>query len=136
MDETDERNIHRRRPQSVGGYGMRVTEGRMVKDGYPLAYAEGFDDGCHSGNKAGGSLFDEFRKDVSRFARENQYAQEWSDGFRQCESQQEATQRQMRIAVEQQKLVEQRKASEREAQYHLEHQVLKGVDTTNFKYLK
>ena len=108
----------------------------MVKDGYPLAYAEGFDDGCHSGNKAGGSLFDEFRKDVSRFARESQYAQGWSDGFRQCESQQEATQRQMRIAVEQQKLIEQRKANEREAQYHLEHQVLKGVDTTNFKYLK
>lgn len=25
----------------------------MIKEGYPLSYAEGFDDGCHSGNKAG-----------------------------------------------------------------------------------
>ncbi|WP_078118483.1 hypothetical protein [Thiosocius teredinicola] len=108
----------------------------MVKKGYPLVYAEGFDDGCHSGNKAGGSLFDEFRKDVGRFSRESNYAQGWSDGFRQCESQQEAAQRQMRIAVEKQKLAEQRKAGERAAQYHLERQVLKDVDTSNLKYLK
>ena len=108
----------------------------MIKDGYPLAYAEGFDDGCHSGNKAGGSFFDEFKKDVARFSLESEYAQGWSDGFRQCESQQEATQRQMRVAIEQQKLVEQRKASERAEQYHLERQLLKGIDTSNFKYLE
>ncbi|MCB1894407.1 MAG: hypothetical protein KDF95_04005 [Rhodocyclaceae bacterium] len=108
----------------------------MVKEGYPLAYAEGFDDGCHSGNKAGGSLFDEFRKDVPRFSREREYAQGWSDGFRQCESQQEATQRQMRIAVEKQKLAEQRKSSERAEQYHLERQVLKGIDTSGLEGLK
>lgn len=116
--------------------GCATQKETMLEEGYPLAYAEGFDDGCHSGNKAGGSLFDEFRKDVARFSRESEYAQGWSDGFRQCESKQEATQRQIRIAIEQQKLAEQRKANEREAQYHLERQVMKGVDTSNFKYLK
>ncbi len=34
----------------------------MIKQGYPLAYADGFDDGCHSGNKTGGSMFEEFKK--------------------------------------------------------------------------
>jgi hypothetical protein len=116
--------------------GCATQQETMLKEGYPLSYVEGFDDGCHSGNKAGGSLFDDFKKDVTRFSLESEYAQGWSDGFRQCESQQEATQRKIRIAVEQQKLVEQRKASEREAQYHLERQVIKGVDTSNFKYLK
>ena len=29
----------------------------MIDQGYPLAYADGFDDGCHSGHKAGGNLF-------------------------------------------------------------------------------
>ena len=67
----------------------------MIKQGYPLAYAEGFDDGCHSGNRAGGSLFDEFKKDVRRFEADKQYAQGWSDGFRQCETEQEAIQRNM-----------------------------------------
>ena len=71
----------------------------MIKEGYPLSYAEGFDDGCHSGNKAGGSLFDQFKKDTRRFEQDSQYAQGWSDGFRQCESQQEATQRQTRLAI-------------------------------------
>lgn len=108
----------------------------MVKQGYPLAYAEGFDDGCHSGNKAGGSLFDQFKKDVGRFDRDSQYAQGWSDGFRQCESEQEAIQRQTRMALEQQKLNEQRKQNQLNEQYRLEHEALKGVDTSNFKYLK
>lgn len=108
----------------------------MIKEGYPLAYADGFDDGCHSGNKAGGSLFDQFKKDVRRFESDSQYAQGWSDGFRQCESQQEAIQRQTRMAIEQQKLTEQRKQNKLQEQYHLEREVLKGVDTSNFKYLK
>ena len=108
----------------------------MIKEGYPLSYAEGFDDGCHSGNKAAGSLFDQFKKDIKRFESDSQYAQGWSDGFRQCESQQEAIQRQTRMAIEQQKLTEQRKQSDFQRQYHLEKQALEGVDTTNFKYLK
>ena len=103
----------------------------MIKEGYPLSYAEGYDDGCHSGRKAGGSLFDQFKKDVRRFEADHQYAQAWSDGFRQCESEQEAIQRNMRISIEQQKLNEQRKQNDYSRTYHLE-----GVDTSNFKYLK
>jgi hypothetical protein len=30
----------------------------MIKKGYPVAYAGGFEDGCHSGKKVGGSLFE------------------------------------------------------------------------------
>ena len=108
----------------------------MVKEGYPLAYAEGFDDGCHSGHKAGGNMFEQFKKDVRRFDSDTEYAQGWSDAFRQCESEQEAIERQTRMAIEQQQLLEQRKQNKLNEQYHLEKQVLKGVDTSNFKYLK
>lgn len=81
----------------------------MLKQGYNLSYANGFDDGCHSGNAAGGSMFDTFKKDTNKFGKDNQYSQGWSDGFRQCEYKQEAIQRQVRIGIEQQKLREQKK---------------------------
>ena len=116
--------------------GCVTQKETMIKQGYPLSYAEGFDDGCHSGNKAGGSLFDQFKKDVRRFESDTKYAQGWSDGFRQCESQQESIQRQTRMAIEQQKLSEQKKQNDLQEQYHLESEALKGVDTSNFKYLK
>ncbi len=108
----------------------------MVNQGYPLAYAEGYDDGCHSGKQAGGSMFDQFKKDVRRFDSDHDYAQGWSDGFRQCETEQEAMQRQMRMAIEQQQLNEQREQNILQKQYHLEKEALEGVDTSNFKYLK
>jgi uncharacterized protein YceK len=108
----------------------------MLKQGYPVAYADGFDDGCHSGKKAGGSYFDQFKKDVNRFESDNKYAQGWSDGFRQCESEQEAIQRQIRMSIEQQELTEQRKNNQLLKQRHLEHEVLKGVDTDSLKNLK
>ena len=81
----------------------------MIKQGYPLAYADGFDDGCHSGNKAGGSMFDQFKKDVRRFESDSQYSQGWSDGFRQCETEQERLQRHIRIGIEQKIPMEQKK---------------------------
>ena len=108
----------------------------MIQQGYPLAYADGFDDGCHSGKKAGGSLFDQFKKDVNRFESDDQYAQGWSDGFRQCETEQEALQRQIRMGIEQQSLAEQKKHNHWEEQRHLEREVLKGVDTDSLKNLK
>lgn len=111
------------------------TKEDMVAKGYPLHYAEGFDDGCHSGNKAAGSLFDEFSKDVMRFGSDTEYAQGWSDGFRQCESEQAAMQRQMRMAIEQQKLNEQRKANDRSKKYHLEKQALEEIDTSGLENL-
>jgi hypothetical protein len=108
----------------------------MVDQGCPLAYAQGFDDGCHSGQKAGGSLFDEFRKDVNRFEQDAKYAQGWSDGFRQCESQQEALDRQIRMSLEAQRLDEERKEHERQELRHLEREAMKGVDTNSLKNLK
>lgn len=108
----------------------------MVAKGYPADYADGFDDGCHSGHKAGGNLFDEFRKDVERFARDDRYAQGWSDGFRQCESEQEALDRQTRMALQRQRLIEaQAQRHERDTR-HLEREVLKGVDTRGLEILK
>ena len=62
--------------------GCATQKEIMLKQGYPLSYAEGFDDGCHSGHKAGGSLFDQFKKDINRFESDLKYAQGWSDGFR------------------------------------------------------
>ena len=108
----------------------------MLQQGYPLAYVEGFDDGCHSGNKAGGSLFDQFTKDVNRFESEKQYAQGWSDGFRQCETEQEALQREIRMSIERQQLSEARKNNELQEQYHLENQIFKDVDTESLKALE
>ena len=116
--------------------GCVTQKETMIKQGYPLAYAEGFDDGCHSGYKAGGNMFEHFKKDTRRFDHDRQYAQGWSDGFRQCESEQEAIQRQTRMTMEQQRLIEQRKQYKLEQQYHLEREVLRDVDTSNFKYLK
>jgi hypothetical protein len=116
--------------------GCATQKETMLKEGYPLSYADGFDDGCHSGNQAGGSLFDQFKKDIGRFDNDKDYAQGWSDGFRQCETKQEAIQRQTRMAVENQRLIEARKQSSWEEQRHLEREVMKNVDVESLKYLK
>ncbi len=108
----------------------------MVKQGYPLAYADGFDDGCHSGKKAGGSMFEQFKKDVNRFQKDSQYSQGWSDGFRQCETEQEALQRQMRMGMEQQRLMEEKKHNDWEEKRHLETEMFKGIDTRGLENLK
>ncbi|MDW2111436.1 hypothetical protein R7P81_29100, partial [Vibrio sp. 2089] len=72
---------------------------------------------------------------ISRFNSDKKYAQGWSDGFRQCESEQEAIERQTRITIEQQKLIEQRKANERSETYLLEKHALEGVDTSGLESL-
>ncbi len=73
----------------------------MIASGAALsqAYRDGFDDGCHSGRQAAGSLFDQFRKDLSRFNANGDYAQGWSDAYRQCEREEEALELQMRSAA-------------------------------------
>jgi len=81
-------------------------------------------------------MFDQFKKDVIRFEKDNKYAQGWSDGFRQCETEQEATQRQIRMAIEQQRLMEEKKHNDWEEQRHLESEVMKGIDTSKLKNLK
>jgi len=92
----------------------------MVQEGHSLAYAEGFDDGCHSGKKAGGNMFESFKKDENRFAKHGKYTQGWSDGFRQCENEQEAMDRQIRMSMEQQRLNEERKHNKKMDTYYLD----------------
>ncbi len=116
--------------------GCTSQKERMIQQGYPLPYADGFDDGCHSGNKAGGSLFDQFKKDVNRFGADSKYSQGWSDGFRQCETEQEALQRQIRMGVEQQRLLEEKNRNDWEEQRHLEREVMKGINTRGLENLK
>lgn len=36
--------------------GCMSQKERMIKQGYPLSYADGFDDGCHSGKKKPGVI--------------------------------------------------------------------------------
>ena len=117
-------------------WGCVSQRDAMVQQGYPLSYADGFDDGCHSGKKAGGSMFDQFKKDVRRFQTDKQYAQGWSDGFRQCETEQEAMDRQTRMGMEQQRLLEEKKHNDWEEQRHLEREVMKGIDTRGLENLK
>ena len=73
---------------------------------------------------------------MNRFDSEKQYAQGWSDGFRQCETEQEALQREIRMSIERQQLSEARKNNELQDQYHLENQIFKDVDTESLKALE
>lgn len=101
----------------------------MIEQGYPAAYAQGFEDGCHSGKKAAGSYFDEFRKDVRRFDSDGEYAQGWSDAYRQCETQEEALERQVRTA-------QTLNAINQKHDDDFARRVLKGIDTSGLKDLK
>jgi hypothetical protein len=51
------------------------------------ASADGYMDGCDSGVATQG-VFGRYRKDDVRFGSDPQYAQAWSEGFRQCEQEQ------------------------------------------------
>jgi len=112
--------------------GCVSTSESMKEQGYPAAYADGFEDGCHSGKKAGGSYFDKFKKDVKRFNADKEYAQGWTDSFRQCETEQEALDRKVRMNIEWQKMNNERKDN-------LEHDALKSlgdIDTSALKSLE
>ncbi len=108
--------------------GCATQKEIMLEQGHSLAYAEGFEDGCHSGNKAGGSLFDQFKKDENRFAKHKKYTQGWSDGFRQCESEQEALDRQIRMSMERQRLDEARKRNDRMDDDYMARKALRGIN--------
>ncbi|MCK5664030.1 MAG: hypothetical protein KAI17_11115 [Thiotrichaceae bacterium] len=108
----------------------------LREQGQPVAYVDGFDDGCHSGKKAGGSMFDQFKKDVRRFERDEEYGTGWSDGFRQCETEQEAIMRQTRMSMQYQQYSEQRRHDEVMESQHFNEDMFKGIDTrglNNFK---
>ena len=109
--------------------GCATQSETMKSQGYPAAYAEGFEDGCHSGKKAGGSYFDQFKKDVRRFNDVSDYAQGWSDAFRQCETEQEALDRQIRMSMEYQRMDNERKD-------RMAHDALDGIDTSGLENYK
>ncbi|MCK5697951.1 MAG: hypothetical protein KAI02_07305 [Gammaproteobacteria bacterium] len=108
----------------------------LRQQGQPIAYVDGFDDGCHSGKKAGGSLFDQFRKDVRRFEGNHEYASGWSDGFRQCETQQESIKRQTRMNMQYQQYSEQRRHNQVMESEHFNDDLLNGIDTRGLENLK
>ncbi|AZZ78403.1 hypothetical protein PS925_03012 [Pseudomonas fluorescens] len=66
--------------------GCQTTHEDLIAKGYPPAFADGFDDGCISGRQAAGSISGEFRKNVPRYLKDKQYAEGWTDGFRQCQA--------------------------------------------------
>ena len=68
--------------------GCETTHEQMLEQGYPPAYADGFQDGCSSGHQAAGMMVGAFRKNVSRYLAERQYESGWDDGFRQCQAMQ------------------------------------------------
>jgi hypothetical protein len=61
------------------------TRDALIEQGFPQAYAEGYDAGCASGKAAAGSTFHSARKDDRRYAADSQYAQGWDAGFAKCE---------------------------------------------------
>ncbi|MEN5109469.1 MULTISPECIES: hypothetical protein [Pseudomonas] len=65
--------------------GCQSTSQRLLAEGYPAPFVSGFDDGCASGRQAAGAL-GEFRKKVSTYLQDPQYATGWDDGFRQCQA--------------------------------------------------
>jgi hypothetical protein len=50
------------------------------------AYQQGSNDGCSSGNNAGGNWTYKFQKDVDRYIKDQYYKTGWDDGFTKCKS--------------------------------------------------
>ncbi|WP_347902116.1 hypothetical protein [Pseudomonas purpurea] len=73
--------------------GCQSTHEDLIAKGYPPAFADGFDDGCSSGRQAAGAITGGFKKDVPRYLKDAQYAEGWSDGFRQCQAMRESEDR-------------------------------------------
>jgi hypothetical protein len=66
--------------------GCQSTREQLLAEGYPPAFADGFQDGCGSGRQAAGVISGEFKKNVPRYLKDPQYAEGWDDGFRQCKA--------------------------------------------------
>ncbi len=66
--------------------GCASTAENMRAQGYGPDYSQGYGDGCDSGKKAGGSMFDNFKKDVRRYDSNHKYREGWDDGYKECRS--------------------------------------------------
>lgn len=69
---------------------------RQKLSGFPVAYQDGYVDGCGSGKKAAGNPYAAFVKDVLRFDSDKQYGQGWTDGFNVCKGDYESISRALR----------------------------------------
>jgi hypothetical protein len=59
-------------------------EDTLIEHGHPPAYAEGYADGCASGEEAAGGLFAQSRKDAVRYGADQEYTPGWDAGFAKC----------------------------------------------------
>lgn len=66
--------------------GCQSAHEQLVQQGYPPAFADGYQDGCGSGRSAAGSITGTFSKNVQRYLSEKLYSSGWDDGFRQCQA--------------------------------------------------
>ena len=71
---------------AIGFTGCASTAENMQAQGYGPDYSQGYGDGCDSGRKAGGSMFDQFKKDVKRYDSHHKYREGWDDGYKECKS--------------------------------------------------
>jgi hypothetical protein len=71
---------------AVGFTGCASTAENMRAQGYGPDYSQGYGDGCDSGKKAGGSMFDQFKKDVRKYDSNHKYREGWEDGYKECKS--------------------------------------------------
>ena len=67
--------------------GCSSTSETMMQQGYSPDYSHGYEDGCKSGRKAGGSMIDQFSKNVRLYDNDYKYREGWDDGFRVCRGQ-------------------------------------------------
>ena len=85
--------MHFRKPRATAAALVAIlwltacasTKEALIERGFDPAYAEGYDDGCSSGQNAAGGIFSETRKDASRYASDDQYTQGWDAGFAKCQ---------------------------------------------------
>jgi len=78
--------------------GCASTSETMMQQGYGPYYSHGYEDGCKSGRKAGGSMFDQFSKNVRLYDSDYKYREGWNDGFRVCRGQEKEMLRSMENA--------------------------------------
>lgn len=74
--------------------GCGTTRDYLVHQGYPPAFADGFQDGCNSGHQAAGAISGTYHKNVPRYLADAQYATGWGDGFEQCQAMARSRERQ------------------------------------------
>ena len=94
--------------------GCAGSEGqRLMREGASPAYAQGFDDGCSSGKRAGGDMFAQFHKNVRAFQMDPDYRQGWNDGNAECRSEEISNLRQQEMGIEQERAMEEYRRNER-----------------------